>query len=255
MKTLLLTILASVSLQLNAQTWVQVPDANFQTYLTAHYPAAAFMTSGGNFFVDSDHADIQAENTIDVHSSSIASIEGVQAFTNLQSLTCYQNQLTVLPSLPSTLTFLDCSKNQLTALPALPSTLVSLYCFMNQITVLPTLPTPLYSLNCSQNVLTSIPALSSSLWDFSCSYNQITSLPNLPNSLHILICEHNVLTSLPTLPTSMTQLFAASNQLSTLPALPNTITVLDFCFMVWKQSIEYIADSTSGIAGIIMSPK
>ncbi|WP_343637663.1 T9SS type A sorting domain-containing protein [Fluviicola sp.] len=226
MKTLLITILAFVSLQLNAQTWVQVPDPNFQNFLTAHYPAGAFMTSGGNFFVDADHADIQAEDTLFLNSMNLMSIEGVQAFENLVYLSCYDNQITGLPALPVNLDLLECSSNQLTSLPVLPMNLRLIYCSDNQLTSLPGLPNSLIGLNCGRNQLTALPALPGILIGLDCPNNQIAVIPGLPNGLTALNISSNPVNSFPTLPASLHSLICDSIQLTALPALPPTLTGL-----------------------------
>jgi uncharacterized repeat protein (TIGR01451 family) len=228
MKILLLTILAFISLQLNAQTWVQVPDANFQSYLTAHYPAAAFMTSGGNFFVDSDHAAIQAEDSLEISSLNIASIEGVQAFDNLVFLKCRYNQIVMLPvNLPVNLQTLYCRGNLLTELPDLPLNLVFLECGDNQIMSLPVLPGTLFYLECSSNGLVTLPNLPGSLHNLACSGNELTFLPELPPYLNFLNCSVNQLDSLPDLPDYLQMLGCSSNHLLTLPNLPNSLQTMD----------------------------
>jgi len=229
MKILLITILALISLQLKAQTWVQVPDANFQTYLTANYPAGAFSTSGGNFFVDSDFTDVQAEDTLDISSLNISSIEGIQAFSNLVFLSCDYNDLTSLPvNLPTSIVYLSCRENDLTQLPVLPPGLTTLSCNNNQLTSLPGIPTTLHTLFCPSNLLTSLPNLPGSLTLLICSDNQLAALPALPNQLTNLSCGQNNLTSLPVLPQSLQYLDCNNNQLTQLPAFPANLGEL-FC--------------------------
>ncbi|WP_341905632.1 T9SS type A sorting domain-containing protein [Fluviicola taffensis] len=223
MKTLLLTILAFVSLQLNAQTWVQVPDANFQTYLTANYPASAFMTSGGNFFVDSDHADIQSTTSLNISSLSISTIDGIAAFEKLNILDCHGNNLTSLSGLSDSIVSLNCSYNQLTALPTLPMNLASLECQQNQLTALPAWPAHFSALDCSNNQITALPnPLPTNMGVLKCSNNQLTQLPALPSSLSFLYCVSNQLTQMPALP-NLVYFYCGYNQLTSLPVLPNTL--------------------------------
>ncbi len=210
MRTLFLTLLLLLSLKLKAQTWIPVPDTHFQTYLTANYPAAAFMTSGGTFFVDADHSAIQAEDTLHVSNLYIASLEGIQAFENL--------------------IFLDCANNDLTALPILPASLKHLACGNNQLTLLPNLPAGLTNLECPFNSLSSLPLLPSGLTDVFCMSNQLTSLPELPATLTYLYCSYNLLDSLPVLPAALGLLVFSHNQVDNLPVLPPTLTVLECSF-------------------------
>ena len=89
------------------------------------------------------------------------------------------------------ITFLHCGYNNLTSLPTLPSSLTYLYCGDNNLTSLPTLPSSLTELYCSDNNLTSLPTLPSSLIKLWCGYNKLTSLPTLPSSLNKLWCREN----------------------------------------------------------------
>jgi Leucine-rich repeat (LRR) protein len=52
--------------------------------------------------------------------------KGLEEYEKLTTLNCQGNQLTSLPTLPSSLTTLDCSYNNLTTLPTLPSSLTTL---------------------------------------------------------------------------------------------------------------------------------
>lgn len=248
MKTLLITILALTSFHLNAQTWVPVPDAGFQTYLTSHYTAGAFSTSGGNFYIDSDHPDIQAEDSLNLNYIGIANLEGIQAFENIWFLSCYScginnlpdtlpalirylnldyNQLTSLPALPPALKYLHCGFNQLTVIPDLPSNFRRLLCSDNQLTTLPDLPPLVNELGCHNNQLTVLPDLPPSLKGLTCANNQLTVLPDLPDSLLVLVCYNNQLTTLPDLPDHLTDLLCSTNQLTILPDLPSTLVALD----------------------------
>ena len=231
MKTLLLTILAFVSLQLNAQTWVPVPDTNFQTYLTAHYSVGAFMTSGGNFYIDSDHPDIQSVTILSIPLQNFSSIEGVQAFENLVYLYCNENSLTSLPDLPSSLIYLNCRNNALTTLPNMPPSLEFLLCQNNQLTTLPSLPNTLKILECNWNNLTELPdPLPNALEELSCETNQLMELPPIPPSVFSLACGVNQLTQLPDLSnTNIVWFTCYYNQLTSLPQLPVTLKRLE-CF-------------------------
>ena len=125
------------------------------------------------------------------------------------------------------LTILDCSKNQLTQLPTLPSTLTGLYCNNNQLTQLPTLPPTLQNLDCNNNQLTQLPILPPKLIYLVCCYNQLRQLPTLPPTLTDLDCKYNQLTQLPTLPSILRFLLCYENQLTQLPTLPSTLEHLD----------------------------
>ena len=150
--------------------------------------------------------------------------------TSLKDLDCYSNQLSSLPELPSSLEYLDCYYNQLTSLPSLPNSLTHLYCYSNQLTSLPTLPDNLASLCCYSNQLTSLPILPDNLADLRCYSNQLTSLPELPNRLTHLYCYNNQLSSLPELPNRLGYLYCYNNQLTSLPELPNRFFIRLHCY-------------------------
>lgn len=203
-----------------AQTWVTIPDSNFVYFLQYNYPFSNFMS--GNQ-MDITHPDVQNIGILSVAGLNIADLTGIEYFTNLQELICYNNQLTSLPSLPNSLQKLYCENNQLTSLPTLPNSLQELVCDSNQLTILPTLSNSLTYLSCNNNQLASLPTLPNSIIWLYCGNNQLTSLPTLSNSLKYLACGNNQLTSLPTLPTLLETLECRFNQLTSLPTLPNSI--------------------------------
>jgi uncharacterized repeat protein (TIGR01451 family) len=221
-----------------------IPDLNFRAYLQANF--ASCMNATGDSLDGSCPAVLNAI-TIDVSMRNIVSLNGIQAFQNLQQLYCAENLLTSLPNLPSSLIYLRCDKNQLTSLPSLPFTLEYLFCSWNQLTYLPSLPPlkhlecynnqltnlsslpsfSLIELNCSYNQLTTLSFLSFSMKRLVCSHNQLTDILNLSPSLIVLECGYNQLTSIPALPSSLTGLGCGFNQISSLPALPNSLTGLN----------------------------
>ena len=101
---------------------------------------------------------------------------------NLKILYCFNNQLTSLTDLPQQLKILDCSGNQLTSFSTLPQNLNILYCFNNQLTYLSILPQNLKILDCHYNELTSLPILPQNIVKFDCSKNPISKIVN-SNSL------------------------------------------------------------------------
>jgi Leucine-rich repeat (LRR) protein len=268
MKKSLFLLLATVALgisQINAQTYVTIPDANFAGWLNNVYPACM---NGNQLNIEC--ATIPSITNINVQSYSIANLSGIEHFTALQFLNCSFNQLTSLPSLPSTLLNLNCLGNQLNSLPELPESLLALNCSGNpnlntlpayppnlesltmggtainlnnyaplpetlitlslqfgQHTSLPTLPPNLLTLMCGTNPLGSLPELPASLTNLACNNNELTSLPNpLPPNLVYLTCPGNNLTTIPELPSTLVSLFCENNQLTGLPNLPNGITTL-----------------------------
>ena len=143
--------------------------------------------------------------------------------TSLTTLHCYNNELIGLPTLPEGLIMLNCGSNQLTSLPALPTSLTNIYSGNNQLSSSPTLPDGLKGLNFGNNELTSLPVLPISLTSLRCENNQLSSLPDLPDSLELMSCGFNLLTSLPVLPVNLEYLYCNNNQLVSLPTLPDSL--------------------------------
>jgi uncharacterized repeat protein (TIGR01451 family) len=237
-----IALLLLIVSKLNAQ-WVTIPDTNFVNYLTIRFP----LCMNGNQ-MDTTCSEVVSATDILIAANDISSVEGVQYFDSLRTLSCANNFLTSLPTLPSQLRTLYCVDNQLTSLPDLPDSLEGLYVGLNQITSLPALPSTLRSLHCESNPLVSLPTLPSNLFELYCGGTLITSLPPLPNSLGYLICSFDTLltsiaafppalirfecyncnlSSLPTVPSTLEQLNVSGNLLTSLPALPATLISLD----------------------------
>ena len=167
------------------------------------------------------------ENTtnIDISCKGVYELPDISRFINLQYLTCNDNYLISLPTLPESLIYLCCERNNIRSLPlTLPANLQYLYCSYNPLHSLPpTLPPNLLHLYCVCIKLTSLPpTLPPNLLHLYCCDNRLTSLPpTLPPNLTNLHCEHNILTSMPT--------------------LPESITSFGYCFNpIWKNQLRII---------------
>lgn len=225
-------------LSANAQV-VNIPDANFKNALLNHVPVIN-TNNDGEIQVSEATA---FTGTMNVSSKNITNMIGVEAFTNMVTLNCQLNQITILPTngLVS-LQYLYASVNKLTSisitnLPALKSLLVGnnlltlvtlsnlpsiteLRCGQNKLPslTLSNLPT-LVNLACDENLLTSISLSNvSALKTLSCSVNFLTSLPfNALQNLNFLDCSYNQFTSLPlTGLNALTALTCSNNQISSL---------------------------------------
>ena len=111
MKTLLLTLISIVALNSYAQN-VNIPDANFKAYLVGN------TLINTNFDTEIQVSEATAfTGTINCYSQNISDLTGIEAFTDLTVLYCYDNQLTSLDVSQNTaLTGLFCDGNQLTCL-------------------------------------------------------------------------------------------------------------------------------------------
>jgi Leucine-rich repeat (LRR) protein len=186
--------------------------------------------------IDSTNLLLPAATTLtvlNVTKANITNLAGIEGFTALKELTCIDNKLKSLPTLPNSLQNLKCYVNQLSSLPTLPTALQYLDCSFNELTSLPTLPASLTYLDChgtgydpQNNPLKTLPTLPNALKDLNCSGTKLTNLPTLPNALSNLECSDNELTSLPTLPNALSNLKCDDNKLTRLPNLPNALKSL-----------------------------
>jgi hypothetical protein len=164
-------VLLVIGLNINAQIII-IPDSNFKVYLL------------GNLLINTNNdSEIQLSEAtsftggIGCENLNISNLSGIEAFTLLTDLNCYNNQLTSLDvSDCVNLVNLDCSSNQIGSLNLSSNTeLVSLGCGRNNLT----------ELDVSSNL---------NLEALTCRKNQIDSLSLSQNStLSLLICNSNQL--------------------------------------------------------------
>ncbi len=130
-----------------------VPDDNFEQALID----LGYDTAPLDDYVPTEN--IESVTNLVVELSNISSLEGIEDFTALTSLSCSGNQLTSL----------DVSNN---------TALTSLYCGDNQLTTLDVSNnTNLIVLSCTGNQLTTLDlSNNTALVDLYCNYNQLTSL-------------------------------------------------------------------------------
>ena len=87
---------------------VNIPDANFKAYLVGN---TAINTNGDSEIQVSEASAFT--DTINCSEMSISNLTGIEAFTALTNLWCYENQLTSLDVSKNTaLTFLTCDGNK-----------------------------------------------------------------------------------------------------------------------------------------------
>lgn len=243
MRFTLFTILLSISAFTSAQQ-TYVPDDNFETYLENN--------GMGNGIPGDDYvttANISGVGMLVVWGWNIADLTGIEDFSALNTLYCFDNQLTSLNVTQNpNLSDLRCYNNQLTSLDVSQNPNLSLlFCDVNQISSLDVTQNPnLSDLRCFYNLLTTLdvsqnPNLgtlicynnqlssinltnASSLSNFRC-YNNLLSTIDVSdcNALSTLFCYNNVLTSLDvTQNDNLELLFCYTNQLTDLDVSQNT---------------------------------
>ena len=197
------------------------PDANFCSFV-----ASSFDEDNDNYLSDTE---INAVESINCADKGISDLTGISHFTALETLNCFDNQLTSLDVSKNTaLIYLDCYGNQLTSLDVSKNTaLTYLDCGRNQLTSLDvSKDTALTELDCRSNQLTKLDvSKNTALTELDCRSNQLTKLDVSKNTvLTTLYCWDNQLTKLDVSKnTALTYLDCDNNQLTSLD-ISNTNT-------------------------------
>ena len=189
-------------------------DEQFRTFVSER-----FDTVKDDILSDSE---IAAVTGIGCMNRNIASLQGVEYFTNLISLWCSGNRLTELDVSQNTaLTELDCGSNLLTSLNVSGCTAMeNLMCYDNRLTSLNLSGcTALEALACFDNQLEELDvSANTQLTSLNCCNNRLEELDvNANTQLRSLICNQNRLTSLNLSgSSSLTSLACHGNALTTL---------------------------------------
>ena len=215
------------------------PDANFRGYLQRNCFPKGYITT----------SDVNSTKVMNASSEYIFSLQGLEYFTKLENFACEENQLTSLPTLPSTLKILNCSDNKLTSLPYMPSGLTQLICDKNQLTSLPSFPNTLQILECENNKLSGTVNLSNHP---ALSRLTINDNPNMTT----LKCNNCSLTTLNVENcTALTNLDCYSNQLTTLDiSTLNNLVNLNCSNNKLSGSFNYCDHSSFKILDISNNP-
>ena len=221
------------------------PDAIFRDYLLKN-----FDTDGDGRISQSEADDIE---TIDVNISTfskdelkIASLEGIQYFSNLKELYCNGNKITKLKLSKNTaLTTLTCANNLLTALDLSNNTkLVRLEFGTNQLTALDiTRNTALERLDCISNQLTELDVTqNTALGYLRCATNKLTALDVTNNTaLKELYCGQNQFTHLDV---------TKNTELTLLSCAAGVLTELD---VTHNEKLETLYCNSNALTGLDLS--
>jgi Leucine-rich repeat (LRR) protein len=193
---------------LDCTVYTLIPDSKFEEKLIF----LGIDTDGKNGKVAT--ARIESLPSLNVSSSSITNLTGIEDFKSLTHLQCGSNQLTSLNvSKNVNLTGLYFDSNKITSIDLSHNTLLeTLNCFSNSLT----------TLDVSKNV---------ALTDLYCGTNQLTSL-NLSNNtlLKVLDCDSNSLLNLAVNKnTDLIQLYCSNNQLTSLDLSYNSFLLILNC--------------------------
>lgn len=196
------------------------PDANFQKYLSENVDT----NKDGSLSA----AERDAVTELNVQNARIKSLNGIQYFTQLVTLRCYNNQLTKLDVSKNTqLKYLWCYNNQLTELDVSKNIqLAAVVCWNNQLTKLDVSKNmQMTILYCYNNQLKSLDvSKNAKLMSLHCDNNQLTKLDVSKNAqLEILYCDNNQLTKLDVSKNVQLEiLHCGNNQLTNMDISKNT---------------------------------
>jgi len=235
-----LLLFVFISFYSNAQI-VDIPDANFKARLleASHSENIAYDSDNNRVIIDTNNNGeieiLEALNIFELklYDQNISDLTGIEAFTNLNHLTCRENNLTLIDITQNLdLITLDISNNQLTSLdlsqnPNMKSLNVSEN-LLNNLDI--SLNLNLESIRCNSNNLT-ILDVSQHLYlrHLNLDFNQISNIDVTQSvNLEMLQCENNNLTTL-----DITQNF----NLEWLACGGNNLTTLD---VIQNLNLEYL---------------
>ncbi|NQY30858.1 MAG: hypothetical protein HRT69_15500 [Flavobacteriaceae bacterium] len=186
-----------------------VPDNNFENYLETHDAsgntvAIGTTTSMGNGIANDNYVFTNAISSVidlDVNNQSIVDLTGIAGFSAIETLRCYENNITTLNVTQNTaLIELRCRENGMTSLDVSQNiNLIDLYCQKNSLTSLDiTQSTALVNLSFYNNSLTTIDVTQNVLLEqIDCVNNSLASIDVTQNVvLKYFYCDENNLTSL-----------------------------------------------------------
>jgi hypothetical protein len=195
-------------------------NALFFNYLADHYPN---IIENGELNVY--EASLIAELNLD--GLGLNNINGIEHFSNLENLSCNNNNLTTIPELPNQITTLSLKSNNLNIINDFPENLISLDLRYNSLSAVPELPNNMESLKLCFNNFTIIPDLPDSLRILFFAYNELDGLPIFPPKIEQVLCYNNQLSHLGVLPETIQTLRVQNNNITSVPDLPPSLQTLN----------------------------
>ena len=236
MKTKLLLLLLLANFSIYAQ-YTAIPDVNFEKKLIA---------IGIDDIADGQvlTSKIATVTSLNLYTSSITDLTGIQDFVALEKLDCSQNKLTNLDLTKNlNLTFLDCYNNSLSFLDLTSNTLLLyLDCSYNNLSVLDVSKNiNLLELNVRQRTFSNLDITKNTvLKKLQCSYSNLSSLDVSKNTaLEFLDCDDNKLSALDVKAnTLLINLDCSNNQLTMLDVSYNPSLVTLNCSLNQLKSLK-----------------
>ncbi len=216
-KLLLSLVLIFITRESTAQL-VYIPDPNFRTFISSLDPTAMIGDS-----LDINNSTIINTDVLNIQPSGIQDLTGIEYFTSLRKLECYDNTLSTLNAVPFSLDTLLIENALIITLPMLPNSMIWLGCaFCSNLSGFTNIPSGLVWLGISYTAVNSIVSLPPGLQYLECIGAPLFDMPQLPQSMLLINCMNcSQLTCLPTLPDNLVQLTASGSGITCLPNIPN----------------------------------
>lgn len=220
MKILLLIpiFLFTFSFKTKAQ-YVTIPDPHLAAELALNYPNCI----NGNQ-LDISCIDIPTATSIMLLDDQITNLDGIQYFTNLQELYCWGLSVSVISSLPNSVTYLELADMNISSLSVFPPNLETIVFNTCNMSAFPQLPNSLEEIYFLHGNLTGIITLPDSLRIFDCQDNYITAFTNFPSTLTSLHCGDNDISCFPAFPSGLQTISLVGNPFH---CLPNYLPVMN----------------------------
>ena len=210
------SLLVALENEQNDNAGTDEEDLLFLNYLSDNYPNMVV-----NGVINSTEATLITDLNLD--GLGLNNIDGIEYFTNLESLSCKNNNLTSIPDLPNQLETLNLRSNNISHINPLPQSVIDV--------------------DLRNNSLTSVPEFPNQIETLKLCFNNFSNIPNLPDSLKVLYFAYNNLVGLPILPPLTEQVLCYNNQIEYIEFIPESIEV----FRVQNNNISILPDIPSGI--------
>nr|WP_314839697.1 T9SS type A sorting domain-containing protein [uncultured Flavobacterium sp.] len=233
---------AIANFSLDCTVYTLIPDSKFEDKLIA----LGIDRDGKNGKVATE--SISTVTSLDVNTSGITNLSGIQDFVALTSLNCSRNQLTTLDvSKNVALSNLNSYQNRLITLDVSKNIALNyLFCSENQLTTLDISQNiNLTELYCQKNLLSSLDVSKNvTLKEFYCSSNKLTTLDVSKNiALINFYCDSNQLTTLDVSKNiALVQFNCSSNNLTSLNLKngKNTLLISSIISLVSNRDLRCI---------------
>ena len=216
------SLLVALENEQNDNEGTDEEDLLFLNYLSDNYPNMVV-----NGVINSTEAILITELNLD--GLGLNNIDGIEHFTNLESLSCKNNNLTSIPNLPNQLKTLNLRSNNISNIYPLPESLLDV--------------------DLRNNSLLNVPEFPNQIETLKLCFNNFSNIPNLPDSLRVLYFAYNNLVGLPTLPPLTEQVLCYNNQIEFIELIPESIEI----FRVQNNNISILPDIPSGIQTLDVS--